>query len=448
MFLKKMEKNKIYGIVSFFLAIVLIFSIISFLRQDKVGNESEEISGGGSFKNFAKLVKNMIDNRDEERTFMVLLQNNMELRPGGGFIGSFAIVKTQGEKVLSYEIHDTGNFDGRIPDTQSMPYPMKEIFNIDSWKLRDSNYSPDFKVNAEKALEFYYLGKGEEQFDGVIAINVSLLEKILEFTGPIKLEGFPDTFNSKNVLYTLEKQVEMEFWKQGIDRGERKQVLGALLKEILNKVKDLSLLDKTKLFRVLTGELDNKNIQINFKDQALQSIVRDSNWAGEVDRNWNRDYLMMVDANLGAYKSDYYVKRSADYEVDFSGEKPKVILKIKYNHTAKEENWFTRDYLTYLRIYVPKGTQLESFAGTKDVQTGEDFGKTYFGSISKVKTGAEQVVEIIYYLPENVTYEDYALKIQKQSGAGSVPVKVNIRSKDGQVRNFDMTMEKDIVLEK
>ncbi len=34
------------------------------------------------------------------------------------------------------------------------------------------------------------------------------------------------------------------------------------------------------------------------------------------------DYFMISDANLGAFKSDYYVKRALDYTVDFTGERP------------------------------------------------------------------------------------------------------------------------------
>ena len=445
---KTMRNKKLYWGMSLLLIALLVFSIFNFTHQGNVDSSVSNDKSSGPVTTFVKLVKNILEDGNKERTFMVLLQNNMELRPGGGFIGSFAIIKTRGEKVLSYEIHDTGNFDGRIPDTQPMPYPMKEIFGIDAWKFRDSNYSPDFKTNAEKALEFYYLGEGREEFDGIFAINVALLEKILEFIGPINLEGFPDTYTSENVLITLEKQVEMDFWRQGIDRGDRKQVIGVFLKEILSRVNDLSIIDKAKLFKILTGELENKNIQLYFNDQELQGIVREANWAGEIDRSWAGDYLMMVDANLGAYKSDYYIRRSADYSVDFSGVKPRVILKIKYNHTAEEENWFTKDYQSYLRVYVPKGAQLESFGDVKEPKIGNDFDKTYFGGLIQIETKKEKIIEIIYTLPEKITYEEYDLKIQKQSGVSNVPVKVNIKSGDGQSKKFDIIMDEDVVLKK
>jgi len=445
-----LKNNKLYIVVGGVLIAVLAFSVFNFNRQGSIDNNS-----GVSEENkepiitFTKLVKSILKDGDKKRTFMILLQNNMELRPGGGFIGSFAIVKTQGEKVLSYEIHDTANFDGRIPDIEPMPYPMKEIFGINAWKLRDSNYSPDFKNNVEKALEFYYLGEGKEKFDGVFAINVALLAEILKLTGPVTLDGFPNTYTSKNVLVSLEKQVEIDFGKQGIERGDRKQVIGVFLKEILSRVKNFSILDKAKLFKVLVSQLENKNIQLYFNNEELQNIAKEANWTGEIDRNWEKDYLIMVDANLGAYKSDYFVKRSADYTVDFSGVKPKVTLKIKYNHTAKKKNWLTQDYQSYLRVYVPRGAQLKSFADIVDEPKIESaFGKTYFGGLIQIGTGKEKTIKIVYTLPEGINFDDYVLKIQKQSGVNNVPVKINIISKDSQAKRFDIIMDKDVVVKK
>jgi hypothetical protein len=71
----------------------------------------------------------------EVRTFLILFQNNLELRPGGGFIGSFGILKVKDGTVVEFSTHDTANFDGRIPSTshsslsdgRAPPYRFLEI---------------------------------------------------------------------------------------------------------------------------------------------------------------------------------------------------------------------------------------------------------------------------------------------------------------------------------
>ena len=95
------------------------------------------------------------DTHGETKTFLILFQNNMELRPGGGFIGSFGILKVKDGHAESLQVHDVINFDGRIPDTVPAPYPMKETLGVKSLKFRDSNYHPDFALNAKSTPNFF-----------------------------------------------------------------------------------------------------------------------------------------------------------------------------------------------------------------------------------------------------------------------------------------------------
>ena len=148
------------------------------------------------YKALATFGEYFLSTDGKQRTLLVLFQNNLEIRPGGGFIGAFAVVKLKDGKISSMETHDLSNFDGRIPDTFEPPYPMKETLHINAWKLRDSNYSPDFETNAKKAEAFYYLGGGQEQFDGVVGVTANMFTSILKITGPIQIEGYPGTYES------------------------------------------------------------------------------------------------------------------------------------------------------------------------------------------------------------------------------------------------------------
>lgn len=386
----------------------------------------------------------LLKNDDKEKTLMVLFQNNMEIRPGGGFIGAFGVIKIKNGKVTSMETHDLSNFDGRIPDTVTPPYPMQETLRVKSWKLRDSNYSPDFAVNAKKAQEFYYMGKGEEQFDGVVGITTNVLTSMLKVTGPIEIEGYPGTYDSENAILALEYQVEKAFEDQGIDRGERKSIMSDLAKEIEKKVFASSISQKIDLAKILLADLNQKDIQFNFKDAQLQEVVEASGWAGSVDQNWDKDFLMTSDANLGSFKSDYFVKRSIDYTVDLSKAIPEAKLKITYEHTAKQKDWMTRDYTDYLRVYVPKNSWLTSQVNFDNARFEKELGKKYFGAIIRVPIGTSRTVEINYTLPASIK-EDYNLKVQKQAGLNNIPVSFHLINADGTQDGFSKTMNGDII---
>src|SRR6185369_13620713 len=230
------------------------------------------------FDTVLSLAESVLHTNGQEKAYLILFQNNMELRPGGGFIGSFGILKIRDGSITQFDVHDTGNFDGRIPDTIEPPYPMKETLRINSWKLRDSNYSPDFGENAMWAERFYQMGQGAEHFDGIIAVNANLLNSFLRVTGPIQIPGYPGTYGAENAILDLEYQVEQGYLQQDIAFGERKSVMEILGREILGRARALPLSKKYELFRVILNDLHEKDIQLSFRDETLESEVIASGW--------------------------------------------------------------------------------------------------------------------------------------------------------------------------
>ncbi|KKR22097.1 MAG: hypothetical protein UT50_C0001G0009 [Candidatus Moranbacteria bacterium GW2011_GWA2_39_41] len=398
-------------------------------------------------KTIATLAEYFYKSDDIERTFLILFQNNMEIRPGGGYIGSFGILKVKNGEITLLQTHDLSNFDGRIPDTVEPPYPMKETLHIPSWKMRDSNFSPDFTVNAKKAEEFYYMGQGGEKFEGVIGITTNVLTSLLKVTGPIQVEGYAGTLADENAILELEYQVEKAYVDQGIPLGERKSIMNKIAQEIIKQVFALSAVKKMDLYDVMTEDLNRKDIQIYFKDPALAEIVKKANWDGRVDAGWKQDYLMTVDANLGAWKSDYYVKRSIDYIIDLAQDVPVATLRINYNHTATKKDFMTKDYLSYLRVYVPQEAWMTKAYNFDNAKFGTEFGKKYFGSIVKVSLGQSKTVEINYTLPEKLA-DNYNLKIQKQAGINDEPVAIHLIDRNGVKTDYEAVLNSDFILNK
>ncbi|MGK2848899.1 MAG: DUF4012 domain-containing protein [Minisyncoccota bacterium] len=393
------------------------------------------------------LANALLDTNGQEKVFLVLLQNNMELRPGGGFIGSFGILKVRDGKMVDFMIHDTGNFDGRIPSTVEPPYPMRETLKIDSWKLRDSNYSPDFSENVKWAEEFYRMGQGSESFDGVIAITTNVLTSFLKVTGPVTLDGYPGTYGPDNAILDLEYQVEQGYLTQGVEAGERKSMMGVLGREIVMRVEALPWSKKYELYQVVLDDLHQKDIQLFFRDPYLQEQVVLAKWDGAFDKHWQDDFLFVVDANLNSFKSDYFVKRSYAYMIDLSQQKPKAKLAVTYKHTAEKRDWFTKDYQTFTRIYVPAGSYLKQvIGGAKEPVFGTFEQKKYFGVLVHVPLGTEKTVTFEYDLPETLEREWYDLKIQKQAGLDDVPVTVTLIQKNGERREKSFILHRDMIL--
>ncbi len=144
-----------------------------------------------------QLAETLLKKDGVQRTYLVLLQNNYELRPGGGFLGQYAIVKVKDGQVLSTFVEDANLLDQRILVKITPPYPLTRKLQLKRWKMRDSNFSPDFPTNAAKAEYFYRLAGGGQKFDGVIAINANVLDHALAITGPITPPDTPRLFVPK-----------------------------------------------------------------------------------------------------------------------------------------------------------------------------------------------------------------------------------------------------------
>ncbi len=454
------KKNKIIlGSIGIVVIMMGIIGFYSFKKTSKISILSNSISIAKSVINLlpikedAKkemqtidaLSKEFIKQDGRERRYLILLQNNMELRPGGGFLGQYAVMKIKNGEISKLYFEDANLLDQRIRAKIPAPYPFKRMMSIKKWKFRDSNFSPDFPTNVEKAKYFYRLSGRNNNFDGVIALNADTFNHIFDLTGPLTVPGYGVKLDSKNATLKLEEIVEKKYiLDDSIDTQNRKAIMKSLMHLIADKLNGIGNVPKISKF--VLNELRNKDVMLNFKDAKLQKMVEDVHWGGKVSEDWAGDYLMLSDANMGALKTNYYVTREINYNVDLTGEKPIADLEVLYKNSATYGDWRTSDYHSYFRVYVPKGSNLLERKMVSYPLVQEDFGKTYFGFLLHVLMNRQTDIKLKYELPESVRNGDYKLLIQKQSGMGDVPVKIHIKTKDGEF-NREAILKKDLKFE-
>jgi hypothetical protein len=382
---------------------------------------------------------------DREWKFLVFLQNNMELRPGGGFLGQYAIVKVKNGEATSVFVEDANLLDQRISAKISPPYPFKRMVQLKNWKFRDSNFSPDFPTNIEKAKYFYRLAGNSGNFDGYIAVNSEVFNHILALTGPISVPEYPGEYTSDNGALKLEEFVEKQYiMNPELDTQNRKMVMKKMAPIIIEKL--VTLNNIPKVAELIHKEFKNKNIMVNFVDPELQKIADGVQWTGKMASDWDGDYLMIVDANMGSLKTNYYIKHEINYELDFTQPKPTATLNVQFKNTAPFGDWRTSDYHSYTRIYLPKGANFLDRKMVGYPNIGEEFGKTYFGVVVHSVMGGKTDGMVKYELPSNINENNYKLLIQKQSGIDSMPIKIKIKTKNkeyvsDQLLNGDLKFE-------
>jgi len=368
----------------------------------------------------------------DEKQYLFLLQNPWELRPTGGFIGTYGILKVKDGEIVEFKTHDVYSLDNPATDAgykADPPQPIKDYL-VDNYFFRDANWSPDFPTSAYTLLRFYeeekkIIGEVAPNFDGVIAITPRLIESLLLLLGGMEVGG--EKYSAENFTEMLQYKVEVDWHQQGLQVDERKNVVAEIAMSLKERLFALPLRDLQKVMLLVTELLNEKEILMFFKDPLAMDIVRSNDWTGEV-QSVNGDYLFVVDTNLASLKTDEVMEKSLAYKIVEKDGKLLATAAMTYKNTGTF-TWKHTRLNSFTRFYVPQGSKLISSSGQmkKDrskeigkVETTEELGKTVFGAFISIEPGHTKTLSITYELPD-VIYQQYlagkySLLIQKQPG--------------------------------
>jgi len=378
----------------------------------------------------------------EAQEVLFLLQNPDELRPTGGFIGTFGRLTINKGVIQQFFTDDIYNVDVHVlgREQEVPPEPIQKYTNVEYWYLRDANWSPDFPTSAQKVIELYEYESSEQGIDSVIAINPFLVQEILRITGPIEVDDI--LFDENNLIDKIQFRVEQEFLDIGLVDEERKVVINNLAQALKERIFRMSK-DEFKAFLLSFQQaLDRKEILVYTRDPVVQDLIISSGWGGQIVST-DSDYLFIVDANLGALKTDRLVDRSRNYTLTEQDDGRWLArLEIRYKNNGFFDYRTTR-YRTYTRIYVPLGSEFHNSSGFVTTDKSVDyvdpiiyseFGKTVFAGFLSIEPGQERFAVIEYLLPRKISESieqdlKYDLYVQKQPGVKPFPISVEINSR-------------------
>ncbi|MDG1949546.1 MAG: DUF4012 domain-containing protein, partial [bacterium] len=381
---------------------------------------------------------------NESATTLLLFLNNDEIRPGGGFIGSYGVLVADGGDIATLETEDVYTLDDAVEDqvTSVPPYPLTSYNASDKWLFRDANWSPDFAMSAESALELFVSEVAlledttdipvATEVDHVVAFTPTYAAYLLEIVGEITVGG--QTFTSENVAELLEYQVQFAYAEDGTPHTQRKEILADLINEMKSRLFSLPY-EQWKSVAAATQEaLRTKQVVLYSTDASTQSVLDATAWGGRVSQDVGTDMLFVVDANLASLKSDPFVDRETLYEL-YENASGQWIGRVSTTYTHNGSfDWRTTRYRTYTRLYAPLGSRLLSTSGSlvNDLSLNpsgeagatdeyEEFGMQVFGAFTAVEPGAQQTLVFEFEVASEVSTlaesDAYALTVLKQIGA-------------------------------
>lgn len=413
-------------------------------------------SDSGSFANSYKLSRlnllrrplliNHLPNLLGDKSYIILLQNNTEIRPSGGFMGSYARLNFKDNVISDWYIQDIYIPDGQLRGRIDPPPPLDQAFWTGDWKLRNSNWELDFIQAAQDILWFYQKG-GETGIDGVIAINLGLIQKWLEYIGPINPLDYPETLNSQN-FYTTAQHYSEDYFFPG--SHQKASYLASVGKTLLQTTLNSGTFTKLKLANLLYQELQAKQILVYLKDPQLSQLISDLDWDGSLG-SYKLDYLYLVESNLGANKANCCIERSLDHQITINGQILET-LKISWrnNNTssiAQPPLSWGGDYINYQRIVLPQSADILELtvndlayqkkseqAGDKILSINQD--KTYsfdeqgrfkiLGFWVTVPAQKTTYANLTYSLEKPEQIDNYQILVKRQPGIYGLPYRLTV----------------------
>ena len=362
--------------------------------------------------------------KDGEKKYLLMFANNMELRPGGGFIGSFGIIRVKNFSIGDIQIYDVYDADGQLTGHVEPPLPLKKYLNVPHWFLRDSAFSADFVENYAQAKFFLDRELNERNFNGALLITTSTVQNVLKAFGSIPVSDYNEVINAQNFYIKTQYYAEDKFFPGSTNK---KSFLSSLLNSVLINLETSNM---PVLLQNIKRSFDEKQMVFYTDDSKAQEYFDTQYWSGRIiepqcssDTNCVSDYILPYDTNVGVNKANFFVSRSLRLETIFDKSGTiKHRLRIQFHNDSPADVYPGGTYHNYFQVLLPKNSEIKTVTQNGVEIDGVDEEQDLYKKVGVYIVVAPKKtlqIEINYSLPSRLSpgKNHYQLVFQKQIGS-------------------------------
>jgi hypothetical protein len=393
------------------------------------------------------------------RNYLILFENNMELRPGGGFIGSYAILTLNKGKIAGFKVYDVYDADGQLKGHIEPPYPIRRYLPSVHWYLRDSNFDVDFSKGAVASAVFLNT-EMQQAVDGVIGVDLSFVKNLLAVVGPVSVSDYSQTVNADN-FYQITQAHSQDNYFPG--STQKKDFLTSFYNALQVKIAGQKSLSYLSFAQALINSINEKHVLFAFNNVNEQVTFAVNGWSSSLiednspSNSLIDDFVGINEANLGGNKVNYYIARSVSQAVSITSDNTIAeTLTVSFKNSAPQNLGTNGLYKNYLRFILPfnstiSGIQIDNQqqkiipaitdptvyeaknfippAGL-EVQKEDEGGKIIYGFLVNVPPQALKTIKVQYALAQKINVSQpqlsYQLKVFKQPGIDFMPYDLSL----------------------
>ncbi|MBP6882304.1 MAG: DUF4012 domain-containing protein [Candidatus Levybacteria bacterium] len=395
---------------------------------------------------------------DGKKKYIILFQNNAELRAGGGFIGSFALVNLDKAKLSGIKIYDVYDADGQLKTPLDPPFEFARYLGSTNLFMRDSNYSIDFPTGASEVARMLNLEIGEK-VDGVISIDNTFLSELIGITGSLTVPDYNEVLTKDNFYTKTQAYAQKDFFPGST---KKKDFLRSVQESLMAKFENGGIPEQ-KLLLLATKMTEEKHLLFAFPESSVQKLFTLNNASSSiverrkaVDSSY-LDFIGLSEENLGENKANRFLKRTLEQKVSIDGEGTVTErFDVTYKNISEAKTEYGGDYEAYVRLITPLDTALKevlvdnitqqivptvtnprvfvarSFRAPAGLEVEErvESGRKVYGVYLVVPKSSSKKLSFAYTLsqkaPVDLSVFDFNLLIFKQPGTLQDPYKLTL----------------------
>lgn len=295
----------------------------------------------------ARLVPALLG-RDGPRRYFVAVQDNAELRGGGGLMRVWGELEAnEGVTRLTRfgpieDLNETSR-DRVLEGPAGFADRYRQFDPANTWQ--NVNVSPDFAVTGDVITRLYPQSGGRD-LDGVIALDLPGLASLLRLTGPVPVDGWPVPITGDNVLDVLLRQAPQQFPAE----SQRRSFLAALARRSLESFLAADVGSPARLAASLGDAVRGGHLLLYASRAQEELVLERMGVAGRVGAP-SGDSLMVVNQNLSATTVDSELSRALRYDVRLDPGREPASLSARAQLTLRNDAAAVNR--TYASLYSP-----------------------------------------------------------------------------------------------
>jgi hypothetical protein len=297
---------------------------------------------------------------------LILFENPSEMRPGGGFIGSYADVAIRAGAIQGISVHDVADVDVAFKPNIVPPVPLQ--LEGPRWRPADGNWFFDFPTSASETVSLFEQSDlyATTSFDAAIAITPQVVSDLLSITGPVTIAHPSTTFTANDLVPQIQKIVQAG---QATAATYPKDVLRSLAHAIFQQLASSTPAEQQQLLGDAGQWVSDKDVMVYFANPEMESFVASYGAGGEVEQlpeSFNGDYFALANADINSDKSEFSIAQKVTYDATIGSDgtlSDHVTIDRVHHGDQSPYWWYQTTNQDYLQLFVPDGSTLDNESG-------------------------------------------------------------------------------------